>query len=73
MIYEALAKTEDLVWCFLRLKSSAHNQNQTVPGWTGFFAATSDRSEDVSNFTFLPSINQTPTELSTIVEIVKQV
>ena len=25
MIYEALAKTEDLVWCFLRLEGSAHN------------------------------------------------
>ena len=72
MIYNALAKTEDLAWSFLGLEASAHNQNQTVPGWTGFFAATSDRSEDVSNITFLPSINQTPTELNTIIEIVKQ-
>ena len=71
-IYEALAKTEDLVWCILRLEVSAHNPNQTVPGWTGFFAATSDRSEDVSNVTFLLSINQLPTKLSGIVEIVKQ-
>lgn len=37
------------------------------------FATTSDRSKDVSNVTFLPSINQAPTELGTIVEIVKQV
>ena len=73
MMYEALAKTEDLLWCFLRLETSAHNQNQTVPGWTRFFASTSDRSEDVNNITFLPSINQAPTKLSTIVEIVKQV
>ena len=73
MIYEALAKTEDLTWCFLRLEASAHNQNQTIPGWSGFSAATSDISEDVSNVTFLPSINQAPAELSTIAEIVKQV
>ena len=73
MIFEALAKTEDLVWCFLRLEASAHNQNQTVPGWTGFLVATSDISEDVSHVTFHPSIIQAPTELSTIVEIVKQV
>ena len=73
MIYEALTKMEDLVWCFLRLEASAHNQNQTVPGWTGFFAATFDRSEDMGNVNFLPSINQAPTELSTIVKTVKQV
>ena len=56
-IYEALAKTEDLVWCYLQLEASVHNQNQTVPGWTGSFAATFDKSEDVSNVTFLPSVN----------------
>ena len=71
MIYEALVKTEDLVWCFLRLEASSHNHNQSVLGCTGFFAATSDRSEDVSNVTFLPSINQTPTELSTTAELDK--
>ena len=26
MMYEALAKTEDLLWCFLRLEASAHYQ-----------------------------------------------
>ena len=56
-IYEALAKTEDLVWCYLQLEASVHNQNQTVPEWTGSFAATFDKSEDVSNVTFLPSVN----------------
>ena len=73
MIYEALAKTEDLTWCFLRVEASVHNQNQTIPGWSGFSAATSDISEGVSNVTFLPSFNQAPAELSTIAEIVKQV
>ena len=58
----------------LRMQASVYCQKQTIPNWSGFFSIVKEQlKQDISNVINLPSINQAPTELSTIVEIIKQV
>ena len=56
------------------MHASFYCQKQTIPNWSGFFSIVEEQlQQDISNVIYLPSINQAPTELSTIEEIIKQV
>ena len=36
LIHKAVAITEDLLWCMLRIQASFYCQKQTIPDWSGF-------------------------------------
>ena len=56
------------------MHASFYCQKQTIPNWSGFFSIVEEQlQQDISNVIYLPSINQAPTELCTIEEIIKQV
>ena len=47
-------------------------QKQTIPNWSDFFSIIEEHlQQDISNVIYLPPINQAPTELSTIMEIIE--
>ena len=65
-----IALKKNLVWILARQKDEEH---QAIPSWTGFNIRTRDQvsiSEDVVEY--LPTINAPATELSTVLEILKQ-
>ena len=56
------------------MKLSFYCQKQTIPNWSDIFSIAEDHlQQDTSNVTYLPSINQAPIELSTIIEIIEQI
>ena len=54
------------------MKPSFYCQKQTIPNWLDFFSIIEEHlQQDISNVIYLPPINQAPTELSTIMEIIE--
>ena len=43
------------------------------PGWSGFHSKTMDDNFEMQRVSFLPAINQSPTELDTVHEVLQQV
>ena len=58
----------------LRMQASFYCEKQTTSNWSGFFSIAEKQLQyPISNKMYLPSINQTAAELSTSVEIIKQI
>ena len=68
-----MAKREDLIWFLARYKSSEFSPDeQRVPDWTGFYhqVLTPTHNGNHLSWTFyLPSIDQPPTKIRTVQEI----
>ena len=72
---QLLSRKADIIWIFSRFKCSEDYEKQVVPSWTGFYFEVISRSDDVKPHTvfYLPAINQSPTKLDTVQEVLLQV
>lgn len=68
--YENQIEISDLIdffWILLRMNSS------TIPGWKGFnFLIHPFNDEPVHEITYLPAINESPTKMDTVLELLYQ-
>ena len=61
---------KDLAWCLFRLKNTL---DQSVPSWTGFNILISSNAVcNEDTVSYLPTINASPTDMSTVHEILCQ-
>ena len=70
---EVISKSNDWIWLFARYQCVQLSSSQTVPGWSGFHSKTMDDDFETHRVSFLPAINQSPTELDTVHEVLQQV
>ena len=76
IIKEYLSKKGDLLWILLRRQKTYNtdNEEQTIPGWTGFYHEVTNASEKpIHDIHYLPAINSSPTKYDTVKEILTQV
>ena len=75
LMLELLSRKADIIWVLSRLRCLQDYDKQIVPNWTGFYFEVIQRSDDVKPHTvcYLPAINQTPTRLDTVQEVLLQV
>ena len=65
-----MSKTADLIWMLARYQSVQLLQSQEVPSWTGFYQEVTNQNDHPPNLiSFLPAINQSPTQFSTVQEV----
>ena len=72
IINEYLSKQGDFLWILLRRQKtySIDSDEQTIPGWTGFYHEVTNASEELLHtIHYLPAINASPTKFDTIQEI----
>ena len=73
LLSEVISKSNDWIWLFARYQCVQLSSSQTVPGWSGFHSKTMDDNFETHRVSFLPAINQSPTELDTVHEVLQQV
>ena len=76
LIHQVNFKKEDLIWILARYKSSEFlSVTQTVPGWTGFYhlVLRKNAASPTNKVFYLPSIDKSPTKVSTVYEVLLQV
>ena len=73
LLSEVISKSNDWIWLFERYQRVQLSSSQTVPGWSGFYSKTIDNNFEMHRVSFLPAINQSPTELGTVHEVLQQV
>ena len=73
LIHEMVSKYNDWIWLLARYQSVQLTHIQGVPGWSGFYYQTTFDDSCKYNVSFLPAINQSPTQFDTVYEILKQV
>ena len=61
------------MWLVARYQCVQLSSSQTVLGWSGFYSKTIDDNFEMHIVSFLPAINQSPTELGTVHEVLQQV
>ena len=71
LLSEVISKSNDWIWLFSRYQSVQLSSSQTVPGWCGFHSKTIDDNFETHRVSFLPAINQSPTELDTVHEVLQ--
>lgn len=68
-----LSKKADFIWTISRKQASSLQMNP-LPGWTGFHnLSSSDDNNPCHAVFYLPAIDKSPTEMSTIQEVLKQI
>ena len=70
---EMVSKAKHWIWLLARYQSVQLLSSQIVPGWSGFNSETIDDSFKAHKVSFLPAINQSPTKMDTVHEVLKQV
>ena len=71
---ELLSKKVDLIWVCLRYQCSKELDGQRIPSWTGFHHEVSEEDTVLTHHVhYLPAIDQSPTKLDTVQEILVQV
>ena len=73
LLSEVISKSNDCIWLVARYQCVQLSSSQTVPGWSGFYSKTIDNNFEMHRVSFLPAINQSPTELGTVHEVLQQV
>ena len=69
-----LSRQADWIWIICRYKLSKEGNTQEVPSWTGFYHEVMTKNDDhPHSIHYLPSINQSPTKMDTVQEIIFQV
>jgi hypothetical protein len=71
---EVLTSSEiDFMWTMLRYYKVATGNAQTVPSWTGFnYMIDINIQRPVHIISYLPAIDQSPTKMETVFEVLKQ-
>ena len=75
-IDENISQKADWLWAIARNQmTETDNSNQNVPGWTGFYHKVMGEHlpDTISEVYYLPSINQSPTKMDTVQEVLLQV
>ena len=63
----------DFLWVLLRYKCSVDGTEQLVPNWTGFnYMIEGNVAQETHSITYLPAIDQSPTKMETVLEILTQ-
>ena len=71
---ELLSKQADNLWALARYISVKEDNEQQLPGWSGFHSLSSPKEESgIHTITYLPAINKSPTKLDTVQEVLFQV
>ena len=73
LLSEVISKSNDWIWLFARYQCAQFSSSQTIPGWSRFHSKTMDDNFETHRVSFLPAINQSPTELDTVHEVLQQV
>ena len=76
LIHQVNSKKEDLIWILASYKSSEFlSVTETVPGWTEFYhlVLRKNAASPTNKVFYLPSIDKSPTKISTVYEILFQV
>ncbi|MEM7298199.1 MAG: hypothetical protein AAF391_08040, partial [Bacteroidota bacterium] len=74
LIGNMLSKLSNFVWVVTRMKAVENGKEQHVPSWTGFFSEVeNEEQKQIHKVHYLPAINQSPTKLDTVQEVLKQV
>ena len=68
-----LSAMVDQIWCLARLHSWTTTGTKKIPDWTGFnyLIHPVERTDDAHTDSYLPSINQSPTRMDTVLEVLK--
>lgn len=68
-----MSRTTDMIWMIARYQSVQLWKSQKVPSWTGFyFEVTTPNDYPPHSISFLPTINQPPTQFDTVHEVLPQ-
>ena len=68
-----LSKKADFIWTTSR-QQAINLQKNPLPGWTGFHSLACSKDDNPCHAVFyLPAIDKSPTEMSTIQEVLKQI
>ena len=72
---ELISKSDDIIWVLAQYNIVSLGHPQLIPGWTGFHHLTGPYvpPTDYHQVAYLPSINSSPTNMSTVKEILVQV
>ena len=76
LIHGVISKKADFLWTLARYQSTTVTpDSQKIPGWTGFHHQVMKlpMPEPISKVYYLPSIDQSPTKMSTVQEVLLQV
>ena len=70
-----LSKTADIIWILSQYANLKDGRKQTIPCWTGFHHLTAGNVPPniYHQVAYLPSINSSPTKMSTVQEVLIQV
>ncbi len=69
---EKKSRQIDILWVLLRNIAAVRDLPYSIPNWTGFNALISERSDSWHRVVYLPAINQSPTKLETVQELLVQ-
>eukprot|EP00794_Sanderia_malayensis_P011579 gene11579-12772_t len=69
---EKKSRQIDILWVLLRHQAAVRDLPYSIPNWTGFNALISERSNLWHRVVYLPAINQYPTKLETVQELLVQ-
>ena len=75
-IDETISQKADWLWAISRNQmTETDNSNQNVAGWRGFYHKVMEEHlpDTISEVYYLPSINQSPTKMETVQEVLLQV
>ena len=69
-----ISKKSDCIWVLARYQSKIYEKEQEIPSWTGFYyeASKPDNLSPPHSVYYLPAINQSPTKMDTVQEILLQ-
>ena len=63
----------DFLWTLLRSKFIVDGNEQRIPNWTGFnYMIEKDNGAPIHAITYLPAIDQSPTKMETVLEVLCQ-
>ena len=73
LIFEVISSKKNFVWFLAHYCNNLRAENQTVPGWSGFYQEVADESDKrVHNVYYLPAVEALPTKIIVVQDILNK-